>query len=101
MRIWKLSHGVNTFTPNELSLMRQRHQVCVHRETPGKGTSIITQGDEFFNNVREGDFFYLCYSNTSIELFGRFKEKKQKIYRLYGETGLLQIHMNQVQHLRQ
>ncbi|MGN0238256.1 MAG: DUF262 domain-containing protein [Lepagella sp.] len=79
MRIWKLSHGVNTFTPNELSLMRQRHQVCVHRETPGKGTSSITQGDEFFNNDREGDFFYLCYSNTSVELFGRFKEKKQKI----------------------
>ena len=78
MRIWKLSHGINTFTPNELFAMRENHQACVHRNTPGKGTSSVTQGEEFFNKEREGDFFYLCYSNTSVELFGRFKGKKQK-----------------------
>lgn len=87
MRIWKLSHGVNTFTPNELFDMREKHQVRVYRNTPGKGISSVTQGEEFFNNEREGDFFYLCYSNTSVELFGRFKSKKQKangwVYRDY------------------
>lgn len=87
MRIWKLSHGTNTFTPGQLFELRENHQVCVHRNTPGKGTSSVTQGDEFFSNVKEGDFFYLCYSNTSVELFGRFKDKKQKsdgwVYRDY------------------
>ena len=72
MRIWKLSHGINTFTPNELFAMRENHQACVHRNTPGKGTSSVTQGEEFYNKEREGEFFYLCYSNTSVELFGRF-----------------------------
>lgn len=79
MRIWKLSHGINTFTPNELFDMREEHKVCVHKDTPGKGTSTITQGEDFFNNERVGDFFYLCYSNTSVELFGRFKDKKKTI----------------------
>lgn len=87
MKIWKLSHGVTIFTPNELLDLREKHQVCVHRNTLGKGTSSVTQGEDFFNNVKEGDFFYLCYSNTSVELFGRFKDKKHKndgwVYRDY------------------
>lgn len=87
MKIWKISQGINIFTPNELFDLRESHQVCVNRNTPGKGISSVTQGEDFFNDEREGDFFYLCYSNTSVELFGRFKGKKQKadgwVYRDY------------------
>lgn len=87
MRIWKLSHGKDCFRPNELNDLRAKNLVCVARDTAAMGTRNVTQGDDFMNNVQEGDFFYLCYSNSSIELIGRFTTKKQKkngwVYREY------------------
>mgnify|MGYP004448957625 FL=1 len=87
MRIWKVSHGGDHFGHNELMQLRDSHEVCVARDTPAMGTCYISQGDDFFNSVKEGDFFYLCYGNSSIELVGRFKSGKRKkdgwVYREY------------------
>lgn len=87
MKIWKVSHGSDHFGHNELMQLRDSHEVCVARDTPPMGTSYISQGDDFFKNVNEGDFFYLCYGNSSIEIIGRFKGEKRKkngwVYRKY------------------
>lgn len=87
MKIWKVSHGNDHFGYNELMQLRETHEVCVARDTPSMGTSNISQGDEFFHSVKEGDFFYLCYGNSSIEIIGMFKNSKRKkdgwVYRDY------------------
>lgn len=57
MKIWKVSHGSDHFGHNELMQLRDSHEVCVARDTPPMGTSYISQGDDFFKNVNEGDFF--------------------------------------------
>ena len=87
MNIWKVSHGGDLFGHNELMQLRNTNEVCVARCTSSIGTCYTSQGDDFFNNVKEGDFFYLCYGNSSIEIVGRFKKEKRKkggwVYRKY------------------
>ena len=77
-RIWKISHGGESFdsmTDDERTLFMTKNIVVVHGDTPAKASSKITQGDNFIDGIKEGDFFYLCYGNNDInpiKLFGRF-----------------------------
>lgn len=71
MKIWKISHGTYWISEKENEELYQRHCVCVHPDTPAKGRSYIKQGENF-ENVKAGEYFYLCYSNTRIRLFGKF-----------------------------
>lgn len=73
-RIWKVSHGGGCFTADELKLLEEQYAVVVHKDTKAKGISKTTQGDDFINRMRKGDYFYLCYGN-SIRLLGRIKSE--------------------------
>lgn len=71
--IWKISHGTaSTGISNKNKLIFENRKVAVvHGETKAKGTSSVTQGDNFIETIKKGDFFYLCYGN-SIRLLGEF-----------------------------
>lgn len=103
LTIWKVSQSPNLFTEQENEDLYKRNCVCVHPNTSAKGTSYTTQGDDF-RNVKKGDFFYLCYGNKRIRLFGRFtgESKKSKLsdksdwleqkYVLYFESNSNEIY---------
>lgn len=74
--IWKVSQSPKHFTESENDDLYKRNCVCVHPATGAKGKSYTTQGDNFCN-IKKGDFFYLCYGNNSIRLFGMFTGDSQ------------------------
>ena len=76
LNIWKVSQSKNYFTDDENDDLFNRNCVCVHPDTPAKGKSYSTQGEDF-SNVEKGDFFYLCYGNKRIRLFGMFTGESQ------------------------
>ena len=76
MNIWKVSQGGDHFNSEENDDLFKRHCVCVHPDTLAKGKSAVSQGQNFIN-VKEGDYFYLCYGNTRIRLFGMFTGNSQ------------------------
>ena len=67
--IWKISEG--SISEDYRSVFEERKVVVVHSETRAKGTSRISQGQRFIEEIKNGDYFYLCYGN-SIRLLGRF-----------------------------
>lgn len=72
LKIWKVSHGPNDIEEEDFVKMKKEHIVCVHSKTKAKATSSSSQGNDFVNTANEGDYFYLCRGNTSIELIGKF-----------------------------
>lgn len=65
LKIWKLSHGKDSFTLKEKELFLQRGLAVMYRKTHKK------QGDNFVK-VPKGSLFYLCFSNEKIVLLGQF-----------------------------
>ena len=76
LSIWKASQSPKFFSKNENDELFDRRCVCVHPDTSAKGKSSISQGEDFCN-VKKGDFFYLCYGNTCVRLFGMFTGESQ------------------------
>lgn len=68
--------------------MFDRHCVCVDPVTKAKGKSSVSQGEDFCN-VKKGDYFYLCYGNNCIRLFGMFTGESQQC-KLPGLDGWLE-----------
>jgi hypothetical protein len=71
--VWKISHGIEFFSSQELSDLVSRNLITVHRDTKSKGVSKISQGMSFIHSMREGDYFYLCNGNQ-IKLLGKITE---------------------------
>lgn len=71
--IWKISHGKErTGIPEKFRKpFEERNIVVVHSQTSSKGNSSISQGLSFTQEIKKGDYFYLCYSNEVV-LFGQF-----------------------------
>ncbi|MDH4471087.1 MAG: P-loop NTPase fold protein [Fluviicola sp.] len=69
--IYKLSHGENVITNEQHAALIAANLVVVNEETAGMGTSWMTQYGAF-EGARIGDLFYLCRSNQSIVLIGKF-----------------------------
>ncbi len=68
---WKISHG--DISPEHRKIFRDRNVVVVNGRTNAKGGADVSQGEDFIENIKKGDFFYLCYS-SSIQLFGQFTD---------------------------
>lgn len=88
LNIWKVSQSPRFFNAQENEDLFDRHCVCVHPDTSAKGKSSISQGEDFCN-VKRGDYFYLCYGNTGIRLFGVFIGESQPC-RLQDKEGWLE-----------
>lgn len=75
---WKLSMGRGSTVDfkNVLEVLDWvRHGlVLVNKDTGAKGTLTRTQGEDFVDNGRIGDYFYLCHGNEepSVLLLGQF-----------------------------
>jgi len=64
LRIWKHSHGTNSFTTTECDKYREQNLITIYRDTR-KG-----QGLAFRTEMSIGDFFYLTHGND-VQLFGQ------------------------------
>ena len=71
--IWKISEGTDATGPSSgnKKIFMERGVVVVHGETKALGTSGQTQGEAFRQEIKKGDFFYLCYA-SSVQLLGQF-----------------------------
>ena len=65
LKIWKLSHGVADFSPNEWETLLEKDLGVMHSETE-KG-----QGKDF-QKAEVGSLFYLCHGNEEVVLIGQF-----------------------------
>ena len=65
LAIWKLSHGLNDFSPKERKQYLLEELGVMHSDT-AKG-----QG-ESFQEAPIGSLFYLCHGNESLPLVGQF-----------------------------
>ena len=64
--IWKVSHGSTVISKEEHEeCLKKKKRIWVHSKTEK------SQGKNFMDSARKGDFFYLTRSNSGIELFGR------------------------------
>ncbi|WP_051569269.1 McrB family protein [Alkaliphilus transvaalensis] len=64
-RIWKVSHGNNgEFNENEKETYLKENIIAVHKDT---GRS---QGQNFTDKMKVGDYFYLCYGSQKIVALG-------------------------------
>lgn len=88
LNIWKVSQSPRFFNDQENENLFNRHCVCVHPDTSPKGKSSISQGEDFCN-VKRGDYFYLCYGNNCIRLFGMFIGESQQCC-LHGKEDWLE-----------
>lgn len=88
INIWKVSQSPRFFNDQENEDLFKRNCVCVHPDTNAKGASSTTQGEDF-SNVKKGDFFYLCYGNKCIRLFGMFTGESQEC-KLAGKSDWLE-----------
>jgi hypothetical protein len=68
---WKLSHGQNIFSYEEILDAINKRLVYVHKDTKPKGTSTASQGNNFIK-ASIGDYFYLTHGNQGIYLLGQF-----------------------------
>lgn len=69
--IYKLSHGTGVISNEHHKALLADNLVIVHEDTPGMGTSWMTQYAAF-EGARIGDLFFLCRSNQNIILIGKF-----------------------------
>lgn len=63
--IWKLSHGLDDFSPDERKKYLQVQLAVMHKNTSKK------QGKNYIE-VPLGDLFYLCHGNENLPLIGQF-----------------------------
>lgn len=71
-KIWKLSHGLDDFSEEDIDDYLKKSIVCVHKDTGSKARSSLPQGVSFTDKVSPGDIFYLCRGNQRIILIGEF-----------------------------
>ena len=74
---WKISHGIDCISQMQAAYFDKRRVVVVHKDTRAKGRSKVSQGEEFIDKMKKGDFFYLCRGN-SIRLLGRIVSDEVK-----------------------
>lgn len=74
---WKISHGNDCITAEEATAFEKRKVVVVHKNTAAKGRSKVSQGEDFIENMKKGDFFYLCRGN-SVRLLGKIDSDEVK-----------------------
>ena len=64
IRIWKISHGKGFVKAPVNKQLSDRHVITMSASTG------INQADNFINNAKKGDLFYLCYTNI-IKIIGQ------------------------------
>ncbi len=83
--VFKVSMSGKDINEEAFHYLIENNLVIVHRDTPAKGTSYQTQGDTFANQMKIGDYFYLCRGNSNLEVIGRITSHAE--YCEFGDLG--------------
>jgi hypothetical protein len=78
LRIWKHSHGYSFENEEERERYKERRIITLHRRTR-KGQAIA-----FKEEMRPGDFFYLCHQNR-VQLLGQITSDFRKAFTKWPE----------------
>lgn len=84
--IWKISHGTpqtSGITVKMRKIFEDKKIVVVNQFTGSAGGSNITQGYVYMNEIKKGDYFFLCYAGE-IVLLGQFTENEAKLNKERG-----------------
>lgn len=83
--IWKISHGtpMTSGITIEMRKIFEEKIVVINQFTGPAGGSKITQGYTYMNEIKKGDYFFLCYAGE-IVLLGQFTENKAKLNKERG-----------------
>ncbi len=78
--IWKISEGTSrNGVPEHLrTILENRKVVTINKYTGPSAGSKISQGNMFMDEIKKGDYFFLCYSGE-IVLLGQFLEDKPEL----------------------
>lgn len=79
--IWKISHGTpqtSGITVKMRKIFEDKKIVVVNQFTGSAGGSNITQGYVYMNEIKKGDYFFLCFAGE-IVLLGQFTENEAKL----------------------
>ncbi|WP_428329524.1 McrB family protein [Mucilaginibacter sp.] len=89
--VFKVSMGSGEIREEYFKYFNENNLVVVHGATKAKGTSYQTQGDTFSKQMKIGDYFYLCRSNSHVEVIGRITGDASKCtYEDFEDEGWLQ-----------
>lgn len=89
--VYKVSMGINDVSEEAFGFCNENNLVIVHKNTKAKGTSSQTQADTFANQMKVGDYFYLCRGNNNLEVIGRITGDAEECeYENLGSEGWLQ-----------
>lgn len=89
--VFKVSMSGKDINEEAFNYLIENNLVIVHRDTPAKGTSYQTQGETFANQMKIGDYFYLCRGNSNLEVIGRITSNTEECeFGDLGDDGWLQ-----------
>jgi 5-methylcytosine-specific restriction protein B len=89
--VFKVSMSGKDINEEAFNYLIENNLVIVHGDTPAKGTSYQTQGDTFANQIKIGDYFYLCRGNNNLEAIGRITSNAEECeFGDLGDEGWLQ-----------
>lgn len=89
--VFKVSMSGKDINEEAFNYLIENNLVIVHRDTPAKGTSYQAQGDTFANQMKIGDYFYLCRGNSNLEVIGRITSNAEECeFGNLGDDGWLQ-----------
>lgn len=76
---WKISEGsANNGLSTHFKEENLKHKVVsIHKNTSSIGTKKISQSESFKNEIKIGDYFYLCYGNK-IKLLGEITSEARE-----------------------
>lgn len=89
-RIWKVSQSPDYFNKKEYEYCEEQRVIVVNKNTKAKGQSKTSQGEDFMNEMQQGDYFYLCYGN-SIRLLGKIIDN-EVVQTILKSNGWYQRH---------
>jgi 5-methylcytosine-specific restriction protein B len=69
--IYKISLGQDFFSMEDFDRFMEKGYVAMHEKTSGKGRGAGSQYLLFKNELKEGDYIYVCYSNEKMGYLGR------------------------------
>jgi 5-methylcytosine-specific restriction endonuclease McrBC GTP-binding regulatory subunit McrB len=89
--VFKVSMSSKDINEEAFTFCNENNLIIVHGSTKAKGTSYQTQGDTFTEQMKVGDYFYLCRGNSNLELIGKITSDSEEFeYKELHDTGWLQ-----------
>lgn len=86
-----MSNKAGEISEEAFSYLNDKNLIVVHGDTKAKGVSSASQGETFSDQMKIGDYFYLCRGNSNMELVGKVSGNPIACeIEEYGDDGWLQ-----------